>query len=95
LIILDSNHTHDHVRQELDLYAPFVGKGSYLVVCDTVIEIMTPGEIGDRPWAPGNSPMSAVDDFLKSNDRFEIDKEIDAKLLISVAPRGYLACIKD
>lgn len=95
LIILDSNHTHEHVRQELELYAPFVGKGSYLIVFDTVIELMTPSEIGDRPWAPGNSPMSAVDDFLKTNKRFEIDQEIDAKLLISVGPRGYLKCIAD
>ena len=95
LVVLDSNHTHDHVARELDLYAPLVGRGSYLVVMDTVVEEMPADFFPDRPWGPGNNPKTAVTAFLKRNDRFEIDREIDAKLLMSVAPGGYLRCVKD
>ena len=95
MVILDSNHTHEHVARELDLYSPFVTAGSYLVVLDTVIEYMDADAFPDRPWGKGNSPLTAVRQFLKGSDRFEIDRDIDAKLLISVAPDGYLKCVKD
>jgi cephalosporin hydroxylase len=94
LVVLDSNHTHEHVLEELRLYSPFVKKGSYIVVFDTVIEDMPVGYFSDRPWDKGNNPKTAVWEFLKENDRFEIDEKIDAKLLISVAPSGYLRCVK-
>lgn len=96
LVTLDSNHTHEHVLAELELYSPFVSVGSYLVVFDTIVEHLPhdylPGHI--RPWGVGDNPMTAVRQFLKQNDRFEIDKNIDNKLLISVAPEGYLKRIK-
>ncbi len=95
LVVLDSNHTHDHVLRELQLYSPLVTKGSYLVVFDTIIEDMPEDFFPDRPWGKGNNPKTAVWEFLKTNDRFEIDKEIQNKLLITVAPDGYLKCIKD
>jgi len=95
LIALDSNHTHDHVLRELQLYSPLVTKGSYLVVFDTVIEDMPEDSFPDRPWDKGNNPKTAVWEFLKTNDRFEIDKEIENKLLITASPDGYLKCIKD
>lgn len=95
LIVLDSNHTHDHVLKELQLYSSLVTNGSYLVVFDTVIEDMPEGFFPDRPWGKGNNPKTAVWEFLKTNDRFEIDKEIENKLLITVVPDGYLKCIKD
>ena len=95
LVVLDSNHTHDHVARELDLYSPMVRRGSYLVVMDTVVEEMPADFFPDRPWGPGNNPKTAVDAFLKRNDRFEVDRDIDAKLLMSVAPGGYLRCVKD
>jgi cephalosporin hydroxylase len=95
MLVLDSNHTHAHVLAELRAYAPLVRRGSYAVVLDTIIERMTPEEIGDRPWAPGNSPMSAVREFLAESDRFEIDGRLEDTLMISVAPGGYLRCIKD
>ena len=95
LVVLDSSHTHDHVLRELQLYSPLVTKGSYLVVFDTAIEDMPEDFFPDRPWGKGNNPKTAVWEFLKTNDRFEIDKEIDNKLLITVAPDGYLKCIKD
>lgn len=94
LVILDSNHTHDHVLRELELYAPLVSEGSYLVVLDTAIEDMPDEAFVDRPWGIGNNPKTAVREFLKSTDRFEIDAALDAKLLISVAPEGYLRCVK-
>ena len=94
LVVLDSNHTHSHVLKELQLYSLLVTKGSYLVVFDTVIEDMPPGSFPDRPWDKGDNPKTAVWEFLKTNDRFEIDKGIQDKLLITVAPDGYLKCIK-
>ncbi len=95
LVVLDSMHTHDHVAKELELYSPLVSSGSYLVVFDTVIEDMPENFFPDRPWGKGNNPKTAVWEFLKKNDRFVIDKEIENKLLITVAPDGYLKCIKD
>lgn len=95
LVVLDSNHTHQHVLKEMNLYSPLVTKGSYLVVFDTAIEDMPKGFFADRPWDKGNNPKTAVHEFLSRNDRFVIDKEIENKLLITVAPDGYLKCIKD
>jgi len=95
LVALDSNHTHNHVLKELELYSPLVRTGSYLVVFDTVIEDMPAGYFSDRPWDKGNNPKTAVWEFLRSNDRFVIDKNIENKLLLTVAPDGYLKCIKD
>jgi cephalosporin hydroxylase len=95
LVGLDSMHTHSHVLAELNAYSPLVTRGSYLVVFDTVVEDMPEGMFADRPWGKGDNPKTAVWEFLKSNDRFEADEEIENKLLITVAPNGYLRCIKD
>lgn len=95
LVILDSNHTHAHVLNELQLYGPFVTKDSYLVVMDTNIEDMPEGYFSDRPWGKGNNPKTAVHEFLGMTDRFEVDESIPNKLLITVAPDGYLRCIKE
>lgn len=95
LVILDSNHTHEHVQKELELYSPFVTKGSYLVVFDTIIEDLPEDFFPDRPWRRGNNPKTAVLEFLNTNDRFVIDQKIENKLLITTAPGGYLRCIKD
>jgi cephalosporin hydroxylase len=95
LVLLDSNHTHDHVARELQMYSPLVTCGSYLIVFDTVIEDMPEDFFPDRPWGRGNNPKTAVSEFLKQNDRFEVARDIDDKLLITVAPGGYLRCIKD
>lgn len=95
MVLLDSNHTHDHVRDELRLYAPLVKKGGYLVVFDTVIEDLPADFFPDRPWGRGNNPKTAVHEFLRGTDRFRIDAELEAKLLITVAPDGYLECVGD
>jgi Cephalosporin hydroxylase len=94
LVCLDSNHTHDHVLAELEAYAPLVSVGSYCVVFDTIIEDMPPGSFPDRPWDKGNNPKTAVCDYLKTHPEFEIDKSIPHKLLITVAPDGYLKRIR-
>jgi cephalosporin hydroxylase len=94
LVCLDSNHTHDHVFQELKLYAPLTTIGSYCVVFDTVVEDMPASMEWNRPWGVGNNPKTAVFEYLKENDNFSIDKSIDHKLLISVAPDGYLKRVK-
>ena len=94
LVCLDSMNTHEHVLKELELYSPLVTKDSYLVVFDTVIEDMPDDSFPDRPWGKGNNPKTAVWEFMKNNDRFVIDKDIENKLLITVAPDGYLRCVK-
>lgn len=94
VVCLDSNHTHEHVLRELELYAPLVSIGSYCVVFDTIVEDMPAGSYPDRPWDKGNNPKTAVYEFLKKNDHFEIDKNIENKLLITVAPDGYLRRVK-
>ena len=102
LICLDSNHTHEHVLKELEAYAPLTSTGSYCIVSDTVIEDMPSEKFQDRPWAKGNNPKTAVWEYMKRIEKdgrtakdgkalkFEIDKEIQNKLLITVAPDGYL-----
>lgn len=90
LVCLDSNHTHEHVLRELMFYAPFVTKGSYLVVFDTIVEDLPDNYLPGRAWSRGDNPKTAVYEFLKTNPQFEIDRSMDNKLLISVAPEGYL-----
>ncbi len=94
LVCLDSNHTHDHVQAELEAYAPLTSVGSYCVVLDTIIEDLPADMFPDRPWGPGNNPKTAVHEYLKTHPEFEIDKQIDHKLLISVAPDGYLKRVR-
>ncbi len=95
MVALDSHHTHDHVLRELKFYSPLVTKGSYLVVFDTVIEDMPKDSFPDRSWNKQNNPKTAVREFLKSNSRFVIDQNIENKLLITVAPSGYLKCVRN
>lgn len=94
MVILDSNHTHDHVLEELRLYAPLVTKGQFLIVADTVVEDIPAQEHRPRPWGPGNNPGTALTAFLEESDRFERDPFINAKLLITSSPGGYLRCVK-
>jgi cephalosporin hydroxylase len=102
MVFLDSNHTHDHVLAELEAYAPLTSVGSYCVVFDTVIEDLPAGDFPDRPWGVGDNPKTAVREYLRllqsegRNDRagqpmqFETDFEIDHKIMVTVAPEGYL-----
>jgi cephalosporin hydroxylase len=90
LVCLDSNHTHDHVLAELEAYAPLTSVGSYCIVFDTIVEDMPKKCSGDRPWGPGNNPKTAACKFLETHPEFKIDQSIENKLLITVAPDGYL-----
>lgn len=90
LVSLDSNHTHEHVLRELEIYAPLVTVGSYIVVFDTIVEFMPDGYLPGRPWKKSDNPWSATQEFLKKSPGFRIDTAIQNKLLISVAPDGYL-----
>jgi len=102
LVCLDSMHTHEHVLAELEAYTPLVSPDSYCVVFDTIIEDMPDDMFHDRPWDKGNNPKTAVHEYLrrlKDEGRtaadgnplhFEIDRQIENKLLITVAPDGYL-----
>jgi len=94
LVCLDSNHTHEHVLAELRAYADLTSVGSYCCVFDTIIEDMPKDSFPDRPWDIGDNPKTAVWEYLKENDDFEIDKSIENKILITVAPDGYLKRIK-
>lgn len=90
LVCLDSNHTHDHVLEELRAYAPMTTPGSYCVVFDTLVEHLPDEAIGDRPWWRGNNPLTAVRAYLEETDMFEVDSKMHDKLQISVAREGYL-----
>jgi cephalosporin hydroxylase len=94
MVMLDSSHSHDHVRRELALYGPLITAGSYLVVFDTAVEQLPDDFFPNRPWKRGNSPATAVADFLRSTDRFEVDRTIERKVMLTVAPGGYLRCVK-
>jgi len=102
MVFLDSNHTHDHVLEELELYAPYVSKGSYCVVWDTGVEDLPDEMCADRPWGKGNNPKTAVWEYMKrlqtpgrkardgSDLRFEYDRTIEHKLAITASPDGFL-----
>ncbi len=90
MVCLDSNHTHGHVLAELEAYASLVSVGSYCVVFDTIIEHLPDEVFSDRPWRPGDNPMTAVGEFLRKHPEFVPDPQVDYKLMFSVAPGGYL-----
>ncbi len=94
MLMLDSNHTHDHVLDELKMYSPLVTKGSYIIVSDTVVEDIPPQDHRPRPWGPGDNPKTVVNEFLKTTDRFELDDYYNAKVLMTFDKGGYIRCIK-
>lgn len=85
MVLLDSNHTHDHVLAELMAYGPLVSPGSYCIVFDTIIDDMPPETYPDRPWGPGDNPMTEVNEFLEENEEFSSNLSVDDRLLVSVA----------
>jgi cephalosporin hydroxylase len=90
MVILDSNHTAQHVAKELRLYSDLVSVGSYLVVMDTLIKDLPPEASADRPWGPDDNPWLALEEFLETDERFVRSREVNDKLLASAAPGGYL-----
>lgn len=94
MVLLDSNHTHQHVLDELRLYGPLVTKGQFLIVSDTVVEDIPAQTHRPRPWGPGNNPKTALRQYLSETDRFEVDPTINGKLLLTYSPDGYCRCVK-
>ena len=102
LVCLDSNHVHDHVLKELEIYAPFVTRGSYCIVFDTIVEHLPDDMFPDRPWSHGNNPATAVMSYLEQIKQkpdigydqsplfLEVKKALDNKLLLSANPGGFL-----
>lgn len=95
MVLLDSNHTHAHVLDELRLYAPLVTKGQFLVVSDTIVEDVPVQTHRPRPWGPGNNPKTALDAYLQETPRFEVDPYLNRKALLTYSPNGYLRCVAD
>jgi cephalosporin hydroxylase len=94
MVNLDSSHTHAHVLQELRLYSPFVYEGHYLICSDTVLADIPVQEHRPRPWGPRNNPKTALEEFLREDDRFRVDHTADRALLLTCNPGGYLLCVK-
>ena len=94
MVILDSYHTQEHVLAELRLYSQLVSIDHYLVCCDTIVEYMPVQSHRPRRWGPGNSPKTAIDQFIRESGRFIIDRSIDSKLLFTCSPGGYLKCVR-
>jgi cephalosporin hydroxylase len=90
MLVLDSNHTHEHVLGELTAYTPLVTRGQFAVVLDTIVEKLPEELLKGRNWGQGNSPGSAVNEFMQGETGFTRRSDIDSKLQISVAPGGYL-----
>jgi cephalosporin hydroxylase len=102
MVMLDSNHTHAHVLDELELYAPYVSQGSYCVVWDSGVEDLPPEMCADRPWGKGNNPKTAVWEYMKRLEsegrkardggalRFAYDRMIENKIMITASPDGFL-----
>jgi cephalosporin hydroxylase len=95
MVILDSSHTHEHVLAELRAYAPLVTVGQFLVVADTFVERIPPqAHRPDRPWGPGDNPATALAVWLEETDAFEPDPFVNAKLLLTASPGGYLRRVR-
>lgn len=90
MVILDSDHTHEHVLRELKIFCEFVSPGQYLIVADTVVEYIPEQAHRSRPWGIGNNPATALREFMQFDDRFNEDAVINSKLLITSSPGGYL-----
>ena len=93
MVVLDSNHTHEHVLDELRLYGPLVTEGQFLVVSDTVVEDIPPQTHRPREWGPGNNPKTALQEYLRETNRFEPDPWFNSKVLVTSSRGGYLRCV--
>ena len=96
MVILDSDHSYDHVLDELRVYGPLVTPGQFLVVADTLLGRLTPEQTPKARadvWEPGNEPLSALREYMRETDRFSIDEAINGKLILSSSPGGYLRCL--
>jgi cephalosporin hydroxylase len=97
MLVLDSDHSRAHVLAELQVLAPLVTKGCYLVVADTLVGHLTKEQAPQKRskiWFEGDEPLSALHDYMSETDRFEVDQALNGKLVLSSSPGGYLRCVK-
>ncbi|HXQ13237.1 MAG TPA: CmcI family methyltransferase [Caulobacteraceae bacterium] len=97
MVCLDSDHSRDHVLEELRAYSELVTPGQYLIVSDTVLGRMTPVQTPtarSHVWLPGNEPLAAVEAYLAETDRFQADPVVNGKLIFSSSPGGYLKRVR-
>jgi cephalosporin hydroxylase len=87
MAVLDSDHSMKHVKRELELYAPLVTKGQYMVVEDSNVN----GHPVTRSFGPG--PMEAIHDFLGQSKDFEIDARRE-KFMVTFFPDGWLRKVR-
>jgi cephalosporin hydroxylase len=97
MLVLDSDHSKNHVLAELRALSSLVTQGQFLIVADTILGRLTPEQTPkarSRFWPPGDEPLAAVREFLVENDRFRPDEEVNGKMILSSSPGGYLRCVK-
>lgn len=94
MVILDLTPTHGHVLEELEHYAGLVTPGSYCVVMDTMIEYLPAGMFAGKPYGKGNNPATATQVFLSRDGRFEVDQEIEDRVLMTLSPGGFLRRVR-
>jgi cephalosporin hydroxylase len=96
MVVLDSDHSRDHVLAELRAYGSLVTPGQYLVVADTLVGYLDEEQAPknrSKCWHKGNEPLTALNIFLGETSRFQIDPIINGKLILSSSPGGYLKCV--
>jgi len=97
MVVLDSDHSRDHVLDELRHYAPLVTEGQYIVVADTLLGRCEPSQVPTKRsqiLLPGDEPLAALHAYLKETTRFEFDEVINGKLVLSSSPGGYVRCLR-
>jgi cephalosporin hydroxylase len=90
IVVLDHNHTHAHVLRELELYSTLVTPGSYLIVLDTIMEDLPDDYFAGKAYGKGNNPGTALRAFLATEPPFEVDHDIEDRVLMTLAPGGFL-----
>jgi cephalosporin hydroxylase len=93
MVVLDSDHSRDHVLDELRAYGPLVTRGQYLVVADTLLgqmdELQTPTK-RSKVWYAGDEPYAALRTYMEETEEFESDDVLNGKLVLSSSPGGYI-----
>ncbi len=90
MVLLDSNHTHAHVYEELKIWESFVTSGQYLVISDTIVEEIPEQTHRSRSWGHGDNPMTALNQFLSENNKFTRENDYNHKAICSFTRNGYL-----
>ena len=90
IVVLDLTHTHQHVLRELQCYAPLATPGNYVVVMDTIMEYLPEPMFAGKPYGKGNNPATAVSEFLADNIGFQVDEEVEDRVIMTLSPGGFL-----